>query len=182
MIRMLKVKAGKKNERGFSLLEAMFASMIMIIGIGGLMALFVVAAAKNAGQGNQATRCTEYAQDKMEQLLALPYADSTSSVVGANTTPNAGPVGTIGLTPGGNTDGNPLTAVVNYVDYVNISDTSHPDGISGSAAGAQYMREWKIEADPYSVKSITVYVQAQFTADVNGLSPRTTLVGMKQPN
>ena len=50
---LLKAKTGKKRERGFSVLEAMIASFIMLIGIGGLMALFVVAAAKNAGQGDQ---------------------------------------------------------------------------------------------------------------------------------
>jgi hypothetical protein len=31
------------------------------------------------------------------------------------------------------------------------------------------------------VRIITVYVQAKFTADVNGLAPSTTLVGIKQP-
>jgi type II secretory pathway pseudopilin PulG len=166
-----------KHERGFSILEVMVASMVLLIGITGLMALFALAAAKNAGQGNQATRCTEFAQDKMEQLLALQYGDTTSYVVGSTTTPNYGT--SIGLSLGGGVYPNVSTPVTNYVDYVNPNDNTHPDGISASPTGAQYMREWWIQTDPNNVKSITVYVQAQFTG-FNGLAPSVTLVGMKQ--
>lgn len=172
---MLRAKTGKKNEHGFSILEAMVASMIMIVGIGGLMALFAVAAAKNAGQGNQATRCTEYAQDKMEQLMALSYTDTTSQVVGSNTSPTGG----VGLSAGGSVT--PASPASNYVDYVNMSDTTHPDGISGTASGAQYMREWLISPPNNGVITLTVFVKAQFTADSSqGLAPSTTLVAMKQ--
>jgi Tfp pilus assembly protein PilV len=169
------VKTRRPSERGFSILEVMIASIIMLVGIGGLMALFVVAAAKNAGQGNQATRCTEYAQDKMEQLLALPYTDTTSNVVGSVTTPGSG----VGLSPGGSVD--PLNPSANYVDYVNPSTSTTPDGVSATAAGAQYIREWSIVTSTNNVRIITVFVQAKFTADVNGLAPSTTLVGIKQP-
>lgn len=185
MTRILRAKSGMKNERGFSILEAMIACVIMIIGIAGLMALFMVAAAKNAGQGDQATRCTEYAQDKMEQLMALSYTptsmDTTSSVVGASTTPNG--CSACGLTAGGSVS--PAAPVANYVDYVNPNSATatNPDGISGSSTGALYMREWSISdsgAGATNVKTITVYVQAKFTADVSqSLAPTTTLVAYK---
>jgi Tfp pilus assembly protein PilV len=183
MTHTLEAKTGKSNERGFSILEALIASMVLLIGISGLMALFVVAAAKNAGQGNQATRCTEYAQDKMEQLLALQYGDASSNVVGSVTSPTGGPglSGTAGTTVGSVVPASPVTS---YVDYVNKNDTTDPDGISGTASGAQYMREWSIQTNAANtVKTITVYVQAQFTADVSqSLAPSTTLVAMKQQN
>jgi hypothetical protein len=188
MRRTLKLR---NNERGFSVLEAMIASMIMLVGIGGLMALLVVATARNAGQGNQATRCTEYAQDKMEQLMALSYADTTSQVVGSNTfcSTCTGYNSTLGFGLGGTTAnttygaaGSGVTPVVGYVDYVNLNDTTNPDGISGTATGAQYIRQWSIQTNAANtVKTITVYVQTQFTADVSqSLAPRTTLVAMKQ--
>lgn len=182
---LLKAKTGKKRERGFSVLEAMIASFIMLIGIGGLMALFVVAAAKNAGQGDQATRTTEYAQDKMEQLLALNYSDTTSQVVGSTTTANGCTSG-CGLTGVGSV--NPSAPVVNYVDYIDSNEN-----ITGSSTGAMYMREWSIVTDtapplngtlPRNIKTITVYVQANFSADVgtklNSLAPNTTLIAVKE--
>lgn len=191
-------KTAMKNERGFSIIEAMIASMILLVGIGGLMALFTIAAAKNAGQGNQATLCTEYAQDKMEQLLALQYTDTSSEVVGANTicggaTPCTGYNGTyaFGLTTGGaagsstTNAGGYVTPVVGYVDYVNQYDTTDTGGISPSANystyPAQYVREWQISTAVSNVKTITVYVQPLFTVAVSQkLAPNTTLIGMKQ--
>jgi len=214
MRRMPRAKTGTKNERGFSILEAMIASMIMIIGVGGLMALFTVVAAKNAGQGNQATRCTEYAQDKAEQLMALQFADEVggtvgpSEVVGSNTICGPLPSGTscsgynssyatgLGGTADSTTYGaaGPITTspsyvtpVTGYVDYVNpVYDTADPDGIgpnlTTNGGNAQYIREWSITTNSTNtVKTITVYVQALFTADVSQrLAPSTTLVVVKQ--
>jgi Tfp pilus assembly protein PilV len=185
MTHISRAKTGKKNERGFSVLEAMIASFIMLVGIGGLMALFVVAAAKNSGQGDQATRTTEYAQDKMEQLLALSYTDTSSTTVGSTTVPSGG----VGLTDGGSVP--PATAVAGYVDYIIPSSTSAPDGISATAAGALYTRQWSILTDTAvvngtarNVKTITVVVKANFSADVGtslaSLAPSTTLIAVKE--
>jgi hypothetical protein len=170
----------------------MIASFVMLIGIGGLMALFVVAAAKNSGQGDQATRTTEYAQDKMEQLLALSWSpskmDTTSQVVGATTicstcTGYQTAYG-VGLSDGGSVT--PSNQVVGYVDYIDGNEN-----ISGSTTGALYTRQWSIATDTTlvngtarNVKTITVYVQANFSSDVgtklNSLAPNTTLVAVKE--
>jgi type II secretory pathway pseudopilin PulG len=186
MVHLLKAKTGKKHERGFSVLEVMIASFIMLIGIGGLMALFVVAAAKNSGQGDQATRTTEYAQDKMEQLLALNYSDTTSQVVGSTTicATCTGYTSGVGLTAGGSVT--PSAPVVSYVDYIDGNEN-----ITGSSTAAIYMREWSIVTDTAvvngtarNIKTITVYVQANFSADVGAnlasLAPNTTLIAVKE--
>jgi Tfp pilus assembly protein PilV len=185
MTRILKIRIGKKDERGFTILEAMVASFIMLIGISGLMALFVVAAAKNAGKGDQATRTTEYAQDKMEQLLALSYNATTSGTVGSTTLPNSG----VGLSPGGSVT--PGSVVTGYVDYVNPAATSTTDGISTTATGAIYTRQWLIATDTSVVngtvrntKTITVAVTSNVSPDVGvnmaSLAPSTTLIAMKE--
>jgi Tfp pilus assembly protein PilV len=175
MRQILRGTSGKKNERGFSVLEAMFAAIIMTVGIAGLMALFVVAAAKNAGQGDQATRTTEFAQDKMEQLLALNYNDAASQVAGATTTATGG----AGLSQGGSLS--VASPTVNYVDYVDSLGT-----VSSSATGARYIREWLISPPTQNVKTVTVTVTALFSADIgtnmHSLAPSTTLIAMKQQN
>lgn len=193
MKRILRAKTGKKNERGFSILEALVACVVMLIGVSGVMALFMVAAAKNAGQGDQATRCTEYAQDKIEQLMALQYTDQASLAAGSVTAPSGGPglggtaAGTVGsICPSPTTTACTTAPTANYVDYYNTTDAVDADGISSSrqcascASSAQYMREWSITttgSGTSAYKTITVYVQALFTADVaQSLAPSTTLI------
>ncbi len=174
MRRTLHKQIVRTTERGFSLLEAMIAVFILLIGITGLMSLFVVAAAKNSGQGEQATRTTEYAQDKMEQLLALNYTDTTSQVVGA---------ATICQTCPGYVSGAGLSNGTTYVDYVTSGGV-----ISGTSTNAAYTRQWKIEPDATNptnpIKTITVTVTANFSVDIGAggrsLAPSTTLIAVKQ--
>jgi hypothetical protein len=110
----------------------------------------------------------------MEQLLALNYNDSTSTVVGPTT-----PGGGTGLGPtGATTSGSvyPNAPTVGYVDYITSQEL-----YQASATGAQYRREWLIQANnTTNVKTITVRVDALFTAQAaQSLAPSTTLVAMK---
>lgn len=153
--------------------------MIMAIGIGGLMSLFVIAAIKNAGQGDQATRTIEYAQDKMEQLMALPYSDTTTITAGSTNTTGAGGVG---LLQGGGLD--PANPVSGYSDFVTPTEVINPT----KAGGVLYLREWQIAdtvthtAPYYTYKTISVRVTS-FAAGSKGLvAPNTTLTAMKQGN
>jgi hypothetical protein len=54
--------------------------------------------------------------------------------------------------------------------------------VSGTSTGALYVREWSITVNTTTnIKTITVLVQAQFTADAfQSLAPSTTLVAMKE--
>jgi hypothetical protein len=162
------------------MIEVLFACAIMFIGISGLMALFVVAAAKNAGQGDQATRTTEYAQDKMEQLLSLQYGDSTTCTVGpTNTTDTSvctGGGAGIAVPSGISSVGGVTSPVANYSDYVT------PGGISASAAGATYSRMWMISADTTRAGTpltVTVVVTSLMVPDLKTLAPSTTLASAK---
>src|SRR5260370_1640148 len=67
-----------RKQAGGSIVETMIASVILLIGIVPVTALFTVAAGKNASQGDFATRTVEYSQDKTEQLLALSFNDGST--------------------------------------------------------------------------------------------------------
>jgi Tfp pilus assembly protein PilV len=66
------------SERGTTLMEVLIATGLLVTLMAGLMAMSGVAIATTENQGHLAARTTEYAQDKMEQLLALQYGDQVS--------------------------------------------------------------------------------------------------------
>ena len=155
----------RRRERGFSLLETIFACAIMLIGISGVMALFTVAAVKNQSQGDQATRTTEYAQDKMEQLMGLSFGDSTSDTTQYPTATSGG----TGLTVGGSVGG---TSANKYSDLVDSNGQITTSGV------AAYTRQWQVQVDGTGkIKTITVYVVSRrFPPDV---APSTTLISQR---
>lgn len=173
----------RKRERGMSLLETVVAASIMLIGIGGMMALFAVVAASNMGQGTQASRCTEYAQDKMEQLMALNWENTASDT----TVIPVAALGGMGLTVGGGT--NPSTPVSTctatnscYVDYITEGSGSGATIYTTKQSGSMYMREWSIALlasdATNNTKTITVTVTA-LTNVGRGIAPTSTVVGLK---
>src|SRR5713101_7883117 len=88
-----------KNQKGMSLMETMVAVAILLIVAGGMLATAVVATTTSDNQGHLAARTTEYAQDKMEQLLGLAWGDITSDTTQPTTTNSGG----TGLAVGGST-------------------------------------------------------------------------------
>src|SRR5262249_24805639 len=68
----------RDSERGLSLVECVFALSLMTVVAIGLLPLGVIATLTTENQGHLMARTTEYAQDKLEQLLALAYGDVTS--------------------------------------------------------------------------------------------------------
>ncbi len=162
-------KRGSNGQRGFSLLEAMIACLLMITCSAGLLALFGFAIKVNTSQGDEVTRTTEYAQDKMEQLMALSmvnFDDVQSDVTQYPTQPAASGATCCGLAAGGSL----TTPTTGYVDYVNQSGV-----YSSSSANAVYVRTWQIVNDglaPTQVKTLTVLVVAKTKL----LPPQTTLV------
>ncbi len=187
-----------KREAGFTLIETMFACVILAICSIGILSLFTISAVKNSNRGEDATRTTEYAQDKMEQLMSLQFQDTTSDTIRhiIGTGPNytfpclnlsmqITCTGT-GLTaPGG--DANPSdTPVTGYVDYITQSPTDLSWISSDSATGANFVRQWQIALDSTGkVKIITVSVTSlkamavQSSKLLDGVAPTTTLISQK---
>ncbi len=163
-----------RRERGVSLLETMMAIVILMIAVAGVMTLFALAAGQNAGQGEVATSATEYAQDKMEQLLALSFTD------GATDTTVYPPAATGGLGLGGSmaastTVGSTTTATTGFVDYLGATGN-----LLTSSTGAFYTRMWSVSTDSTGhLKTITVVAKAATAAGGGGLAPSTTLVCFK---
>jgi prepilin-type N-terminal cleavage/methylation domain-containing protein len=152
----------RTDQRGFTLIEMMIACVVLLVGIVGVLSAFGVAIVQTSTQGDQATRTAEYAQDKMEQLMALEYADSQSDA----TQPITAPTGGVGLTAGGSTS-TPTTGYADYVDNNGVASSAKP-------ATVTYTREWTISEDTtLKIKTITVKVTA------NSGYPTFTLVSQK---
>jgi type IV pilus assembly protein PilV len=77
-----------RDERGVSLIEVLVALSILSIGLLALAQMQIAAGRVSAAAG-RLTRATALAQERVEQLLALPYTDASlvdTTVVGQTTT------------------------------------------------------------------------------------------------
>jgi type II secretory pathway pseudopilin PulG len=146
------------GEEGTTLIEVVVASAILVTLMAGLMSLAGLAISTTENQGHLAARTTEYAQDKMEQLLSLQFNDS---VTDTRTFPAAASGGS-GLVVGGSS--NPNAPVASYVDY--LDDNGNLCGTTGAACAAPsgitapsgwfYRRVWEITSPSTNLKRITV--------------------------
>lgn len=172
------------NQRGFSLIETMVGLTILLVVAAGVLPLGILALRVSENQGHLGARASEYAQDKLEQLMALSFNDTVTDtrVFPANDT------GGSGLTPGGsvNTD----APVALYVDYLNPEGAllDSPDGTPPE--GWFYQRVWRVEevgdADgncPFlsqiCLKRITVVATVRTAASGGAVRPRVTLAALK---
>ena len=64
----------RKTNNGFTLVEVLVATVVFSIALLGLARMQIVAGQVSSAAG-RLTRATALAQDKIEQLLALPYTD-----------------------------------------------------------------------------------------------------------
>jgi len=164
-----------RRQRGFSLIEVMIAMAVLLIAMAGFFGAFTMAVGQTASQGEDATRTTEYAQDKIEQLMALSFADgaTNTTVYPPGATGGTGMGGTMAAstTVGGINSAAPVTG---YVDYLNSAGT-----LLTSSTGAFYRRQWTITTDASAtLKTITVFSSAMKSV-APGPLPSTTLVCLK---
>jgi type II secretory pathway pseudopilin PulG len=165
----------RSQESGFSLLETVIALSVLLIVSLGLIPLGVIATNTTENQGHLMARATEYAQDKMEQLLSLKFGDTTSDTRVFPATTSGG----TGLLNGGSFD--PATPVDKYVDYLD------PNGNLIAATGTTppanwyYKRVWKVEyvTGSTTLKKITVTATVKSAVGSTGRIPRATVASIK---
>ena len=168
------------KNNGFSLLETMVGLALLLIVAAGALPLATVAFATSENQGHLSSRSAEYAQDKLEQLMALAYGDTTSDtrVFPAND------VGGSGLTIGGSSD--PAAPVAQYVDYLDLSGALLPSANGQPPNGWYYQRVWQVStvAAPgggvrANLKQITVTATVAHSQGAWALRPRATVTALK---
>ncbi len=74
--------APRGAEAGFTLVEALVAILVLVIGIMGIANLFAIAASSNA-VANQGTAATTSAMQTLERLRATSYPDLVAPMAGA---------------------------------------------------------------------------------------------------
>ncbi|HKW60964.1 MAG TPA: prepilin-type N-terminal cleavage/methylation domain-containing protein [Candidatus Acidoferrum sp.] len=170
----LRTESRRRNSQaGVSLIETMIALALLLIASAGIMTLATVAMSTTETQGHLASRTAEYAQDKMEQLLALNYLDTQTdtTVFPAVVSPGVGK----GLTVGGGL--NPNAPVVGYSDYVDAAGNP-----VAAAANWAYVRVWQITQAAPNMIQISVLTQVRhsigFTSQT-GIIPRSTVTSLK---
>jgi prepilin-type N-terminal cleavage/methylation domain-containing protein len=163
------------EQHGFSLMETMIALGILAVVAAGVLPLGIIAAKATENQGHLNARTTEYAQDKLEQLMALAYGDSTSDT----TVFPAVNAGGTGLTKGGSVKTNAPAA--GYVDYLDINGNVLAAGGGGAApANWYYMRAWQISSPRANLKQITVIARVNASSlGGPGLLPQSTVSALK---
>ena len=137
-----------KSEAGVTLIETVVATGLLLLMLAGLVSASFVATTSTENQGHLSARTTEYAQDKMEQLLVLAYNDAQSDT----TQFPAVNVGGTGLAVGGGL--NTAAPVNGYVDYLDVNGNL----LGGGAAPATwyYKRVWQVTNPSVNLKQITV--------------------------
>jgi hypothetical protein len=160
-----------RSEAGVTLIETTIAAAILLVGMLGLLSMGALATVLTENHGHLEARTTEYAQDKMEQLLALAYTDAASNTV---VFPAAAAGGT-GLAVGGST--NTSAPVNGYVDWLGM-DGGLLGGGTTAPNGWQFQRVWQITSPSTGIKQITVVSRVRVSVG-NALTPKSTVVALK---
>jgi hypothetical protein len=176
----------RKSQKGMTVAETLVALAVLLVVTSGVMGIAAVAVTTTENQGHLSARAAEYAQDKMEQLMALKFCDSTS-----NTAPTSGYVtastggtglagcASVGAPSVGSAGGglNIAAPVAQYVDYLDAS--GNPVAAGGNWL---YIRVWQISipAGTNGLKQIAVKAQVRNAVGGNaGLLPTATVIALK---
>src|SRR5258706_15434019 len=158
----------RKSQTGMSLVETMIALGLLLVVAVGVLSLGGIALATTENQGHLAARTAEYAQDKMEQLLALRYLDNST-----DTTVFPAVVGPgLGLTPGGSL--NPNAPVAGYADYLDTFGN-----VVGAGANWEYIRVWQVTQAAPNLKNVSVLSRVRAGVGQPQLLPQSTVVALK---
>jgi hypothetical protein len=159
------------TERGTTLIETVIATSLLLVVMIGLLSMAALATVYTENHGHLEARTTEYAQDKMEQLLALVATDVVSNTVVFPAAPNGG----TGLAFGGSA--NTAAPVNGYVDWL-AQDGTLLGGGSAPPTGWFYERVWQVTVLTAGVRQVTVTATVK-SAVGRALVPRSTVVALK---
>ena len=151
------------DARGFSIIEVLMATALMVAAVASLAQLFALSTTRNKSSKNT-TFAAVLAQQKMEQLrsltwgfdaLGLPTTDTTT-----DTTKFPETAGGTGLSP------SPVNTlqqnVVGYVDYLDAKGQSLGGASVNPPGSAVYIRRWMIEPLPTNPNN-TIVLQVLVT-------------------
>jgi prepilin-type N-terminal cleavage/methylation domain-containing protein len=155
-----------KDEKGMTLVEVMIAILILLSGLLVMAQVMAFSVIASKTTGRDAGKTTAAARDKMEELMGLPFADTTTNVTVAAPFPATG----VGLTAGGSVY--PADPVNGYSDYVN------PGGVRMASTSADCTRQWQIINTSATLKTIIVSVRSNKSFKF-GSAPSTTLITQK---
>ncbi len=156
----------RSDESGITLVETLIATLILLFGLLAMAHLMSFGTIASKTLGRDATKSTAYAHDKMEELIGLDFADTTTNVtVNAPFTSDG-----VGLTAGGSIP--PTAPASGYADYL---DT---DGARTTSSNAAYVRQWQIINDATGLKRIIVAVTSTRSLSY-GAAPSAVLVTFK---
>jgi len=130
--------------RGFSLLEVLVATAIMVVAAAGLAQSFAIASRANRS-ARATTMAALLAQQKMEQLRGLAWSVDPFGV----------PLGdaALGASPPGSLDAN----TAGYCDFVDASGNALGGGTT-PPSGAIYVRRWSIDPLPANPGTLVLNV------------------------
>jgi type II secretory pathway pseudopilin PulG len=162
-----KFNSSNNGESGFSLIEVMVATCLLVTALVSLAQLFVISTRSNLGSHNT-TYAAVLAEQKLEELRALAWGYDTQGLALSDTTTNTTvspetPTGGTGLTP------SPSTALQSntsgYVDYVDSFGNKLGTGATPPAQ-AIYTRRWSITPLPTNPNN-TLVIQVLVTRNRN---------------
>jgi hypothetical protein len=179
---MIRTRAARRpltSEQGTTLIETAIATAILLVVMAGLMGMAALASSITENQGHLSARTTEYAGDKMEQLLELTYGDAQSNTT-VFPSVDAGGTGLGGLAGGGSS--NVATPVVGYTDYLdasgNVLCTVATPCTATPPATWYYKRVWQVTVPSTNLKQITVTATVK-TSVANALISKSTVAAYK---
>lgn len=165
-----RVIATLKPERGTTLIETTIATALLLVVTVGLLGMAALATNYTENHGHLEARTAEYAQDKMEQLLAIAYTDAVTNTVVFP----AAPTGGTGLAVGGSVD--TAAPAAGYVDWLAFDGTLLGGGTT-PPTGWFYQRVWQVSPSA-GLKQITITSTVR-TSVANALIPKSTVVALK---
>src|SRR5262245_16535821 len=123
------------SKRGFTLVETLIATTVLVFGVG-VVALLIPYAIRSNISARQTTTATMVVDDKLEALRVLPLSAAA-------------------LNAGGSVD--PASPVTGYYDYVRV-DSNGVVTVQASPSPGAYLRLWQVSGT--NPKTITVIVYA----------------------